>query len=153
MSTADLLRQDINRLSAARPDGLPTGQLAEALAAAGWVRHAPPPPWAEQQDGPCMTVRCGDCGAPLGDAEDSVAWHYGGPAEAVSDIEAARWTIQGSQAVCEACTASRACLAADGHDWQYRDLTSSAGRRVEWWECRVCGTSVRERPEGAPTWT
>lgn len=35
---AQLLRRDIGRLSAARPDGMPTAVLAAALAAEGWVR-------------------------------------------------------------------------------------------------------------------
>ena len=35
---ADQLRQDIGRLSAARPDGMPTATLAAALAAEGWVK-------------------------------------------------------------------------------------------------------------------
>lgn len=43
MSAADQLRQDIGRLSAARPDGMPTSVLAEALAAEGWVKLESPP--------------------------------------------------------------------------------------------------------------
>lgn len=35
---ADQLRQDIGRLSASRPDGMPTSTLAAALAAEGWVK-------------------------------------------------------------------------------------------------------------------
>ena len=41
MSAADQLRQDIGRISATRPDGMPTSVLAEALAAEGWVKPRP----------------------------------------------------------------------------------------------------------------
>jgi hypothetical protein len=40
-SAADQLRQDIGRISASRPDGMPTAPLAAALAAEGWVKLEP----------------------------------------------------------------------------------------------------------------
>jgi hypothetical protein len=38
LTTADQLRQDIGRISASRPDGMPTSTLAAALAAEGWEK-------------------------------------------------------------------------------------------------------------------
>ncbi len=67
-SPADQLRQDIGRLSASRPDGMPTHVLADALAAEGWRKVPPAEPGEEVSvmdqtttERPPAPPRCGSC--------------------------------------------------------------------------------------------
>jgi hypothetical protein len=75
VSAADELRRDIGRLSASRPDGMPTSVLAEALAAIGWRKVTAPDTAGEvsemdQTKTPTRPApqRCGSCGGVINPA-------------------------------------------------------------------------------------
>lgn len=108
------------------------------------------PAWATVFERPCVTAKCSDCGAPYGDEDSGVAWHFESIEVLVTQVagdveeegEDARWCFVDDALLCQSCVASRVC-AVQGHDWHHYPAAvhPDGYRSPEVWSCtRYCNT-------------